>query len=374
MPLDGGLAFLLEKEGDMGSYATHGLIITLVCICAACGGGGGGDEGNGVVDTNQPLALTSGNAVPVSGLVVNSAMGGITAGSLGTGVVASSDSPNEGGFDFNILPVVQTAADRIFSMQMQPEPTDLSIRATQVPVSLTCSGGGTAATTWNDADADGEFSERDGVTLTFNNCTEDDLVMNGQLLVGLLSLVGDPSIDPTWTVVFRLNFENLTASDGTNTLEVFGTLDATVETLPSGDVLTDVTTEVGTGPGNTASSVLHFEEGFEFVQLTLFSASFRENTDGTFVVSSQGTLESSYIGGTVTFVTTQDVTGSGFGVNNPDTGEIIISGAANSNVQFVIIDSVSVELDVDDEGDGLDAGDVTIPSSWDDLDAAVDAL
>ena len=122
------------------------------------------------------------------------------------------------------------------------------------------------------------------------------------LLVGLLSIVGDPS----WTVVFRLNFDSLTASDGTSTVEVFGTLDATVETLPSGDVLTEVTTEVSTGPGSTASSLLHFEEGFDFIQLTLFSASFRENADGSFVVTSQGTLESSFIGGTVTFATMQD--------------------------------------------------------------------
>ena len=259
-------------------------------------------------------------------------------------------------------------------MQMQQPSEITSISAAQVPPSVNCSGGGTADTNWNDADTDGELSEQDAVTLSFNTCVEDDLTLNGDIMVGLLSIVGDPSTDPSWTVVFRLNFDSLTASDGVSSVEVFGTLDSTVETLPSGDVLTEVTTEVGTGPGSTASSVLHFGEGFDFIQLTLFSASFRENTDGTFVVTSQGTLESSYIGGTVTFLTTQEVTGRGFAVNNPDAGEVLITGAANSSVQLLIIDSVSVELDVDDEGDGLDAGDVTLPSSWDELDAAVDAL
>ena len=239
---------------------------------------------------------------------------------------------------------------------------------------MNCSGGGTADTNWNDADTDGELSERDAVTLSFNNCVENDLMLNGNIMVGLLSIVDDPSADPAWTVVFRLNFDSLTASDGGSTLGSFGTLDSTVETLPSGDILTDVTTEVGTGPGSTASSLLHFEEGFDFVQLTLFSASLRENTDGTFVVSSEGTLESSFIGGTVTFFTTQEITGTGFDINNPDAGEVLITGAGNSTVQLLIIDSVSVEIDVDDEGDGLDAGDVTLPTSWDELDAAVDAL
>jgi hypothetical protein len=103
-------------------------------------------------------------------------------------------------------------------MKMQQEPANTSSRAAQVPDSVTCSGGGTADTDWKDADADGEFSESDGVTLTFNNCIEDKLVMNGQIMVGLLSLEGNPSTDQTWTVVFRLNFDSLTASDGNSTL------------------------------------------------------------------------------------------------------------------------------------------------------------
>ena len=275
---------------------------------------------------------------------------------------------------FNILRVTQDAADRVLTMQMQQTPEITSISAAQVPPSVNCSGGGTAGADWDDADLDGNLSERDSITLSFNNCVEDDLMLNGDIMVGLLSIVGDPSTDPTWTVVFRLNFDSLTASDGASTLGVFGTLDATVETLASGDVLTDVTTEVGTGPGSTASSLLHFEEGDDFIQLTLFSAIFRENTDGTFVISSQGTLESSFIGGTVTFVTTQDVTGTGFGTNNPDTGEVLITGAANSSVMLLIFDSQFVRLDLDDEGDGLDIGDDVFPSSWDELDAAVEAL
>jgi len=147
-----------------------------------------------------------------------------------------------------------------------------------------------------------------------------------------------------------------------------------VDTRTSGAVVTDITTEVFTGPGSTASSFLYFGEGVDFTELTQYSVSFQENTDGSFVVSGQGTLESSFIGGTVTFETTQEVTGTSFDVNNPSAGEMLIVGAANSSVLLRILDSVDVELDLDDEGDGFDAGDVTLPSSWDELDAAVDAL
>ena len=61
-------------------------------------------------------------------------------------------------------------------------------------------------------------------------------------------------------------------------------------------------------------------------------------------------------------------------VSNPSAGEVLVAGAANSNVLLRILDNVTVELDVDDGGDGFDAGDTTITSSWDELDAAVDAL
>ena len=49
-------------------------------------------------------------------------------------------------------------------------------------------------------------------------------------------------------------------------------------------------------------------------------------------------------------------------------------GAGGSSVLLRVLNSVVVELDVDDEGDGFDPGDVTITSSWDEIDAAADAL
>lgn len=54
--------------------------------------------------------------------------------------------------------------------------------------------------------------------------------------------------------------------------------------------------------------------------------------------------------------------------------EYEIVGAANSSVLLRIVDSVVVELDLDEEGDGFGVDDVTLTSSWDDLNAAVDAL
>ena len=363
----------------MRSHVSFISILALVVICVSCGGGGGGGDddgggGGGSVDTNQPLAITSSNAPAVTGLVVDTVGGGITVGSLGTVVIASVDSAGGSGFEFNLLHVTQDAVDRVWAMHQQGTLAVADVSAAQVPESVECSIAGTVNAIWRDAAPIGELSERDSIILNFNSCVEEDLTLNGGMDVGILDLVGDPSIDLSWTVVFRLNFNSLTASDGGATVEVVGSLDATVDTQATGAVVTDITTEVSTGPGSTVSSFLYFGEGVDFTELTLYSVSFQENTDGSFAVSGQGTLESSLIGGTVTFETTQEVTGTGFDVDNPSAGEMLIVGAANSSVLLRILDSVFVELDLDDEGDGFDTGDVTLPSSWDELDAAVDAL
>lgn len=360
----------------MRSHVISISILALVCICASCGGGGGGgDESSGdMVDTSQALALTSSNAPAVSGFAVAAAGAGITVGSFGTVGIASADSPPGSSFEFNLLHVTQDVVDRIWAMGQQETLAAMDISAAQVPSQVDCAGGGAVDTIWKDVDSDGELSEGDGITLIFGNCVEEDLTLNGEITVGILRVVGDPLINPAWTALFRLNFDSLTASEDGVIAEIAGTLDVTVDTQVSGLVVTGITTEVATGPGTTASSFLYFGEGNEFTELTLYSVSFQEDTDGSFAVSSQGTLESSFIGGTVTFETTQEITGTDFEINYPSAGEMLIVGAANSNVLLRILDSVFVELDVDDEGDGFDTGDVTLPSSWDDLDDAVDAL
>lgn len=360
----------------MKSHLSFGSVLVLVLICSACGGGGGGGEGGGAgaVDTNQALALTNNNAVPVSGLAVAVAAGGITVGSLGNVVIASADTANESNLELNLLGITQNVLEIVQAIRSHESPVTAGFNPAQVPPSVGCSGGGTVNAIWNDSDLNGELSIGEGISLFFDGCVEDGTLLNGPSDVAVLDLAGDPTTDPAWMVVLRLNLNGLTATDSDGTLEIVGSLDVTVDSLASGEIVTTITTEVATGPGTTASSFLYFGEGDDFIELTLYSVSLQENVDGSFVLSSQGTLESSLIGGTVTFETLQDVTGTDFDVNNPAAGDVLIVGAGNSNVLLRILDDVAVELDVDDEGDGFDAGDATISSSWAGLDAAVDAL
>ena len=337
-----------------------------------CSGGGGGDEGGGFVDTNQPLALNSNNAVAVSGLVVEGNGGAIAAGSLGENVIASANAPSGGGFIFSFLYFAQDVAERIWTMYEQGTLTTPSVIAAQVPDSVACSDGGTVDAIWNDRDNDNNLSEGDSITLNFKGCVEDDVTFNGTLSVFVLDLVGDPETDDSWVLVLRLNFDTLTASGGGSFIEIIGSLDVTVEQLAPDEFEVIITTEVGIGSGSTSSSFLYFGEGEDFTELTLFTLTFKENPDGSFTLTSEGTLRSSFIGGKVTFRTTPNVNGDDFDNNDPSAGEMIITGAANSSILLRILNSVNVALDVDNDGDG--AIDDTIPTSWDEMSDAADAL
>jgi len=310
----------------------------------------------------------------VSGLAVDAAAGGIMAGSVGTIFIAAADTLPAVTVDVDLLRITQDVIDRIWSMRLQGALGVAAVGPAQVPPSVACETSGTVSANWNDVDMDNELSVGDYIVLNFSNCVESGLTLNGGLDVGILDLTGDPYSDAVWTVLVRLNFNTLTASEGGAVVEVIGTLDVTVDSQPSGSLLTTLTTEVSIGSGSVASSFLYFGEGEDFTELTLYSVSLQENADSSFTLTAEGTLESSFIGGTVTFETTQAFTGTDFDTNDPSAGRMLILGAGNSGIQLRVLNSVVVELDVDDEGDGFDSGDTTITSSWDELSAAVDVL
>jgi hypothetical protein len=364
--------FLVESIG----YVQGLLLCMAVLLVAACGGGSGDDagDGGGIVDTSQPLSVASSNAVPVSGLVVDAATGGITAGSVGTIFIAASDALPATRVSVDLSGLTQDVIDRLWSMRLQGTLGMASVGPAQVPPSVDCEVSGTVSATWNDVDMDNELSVGDYILLNFNNCVESGLTLNGGMDVGVLELTGDPYSDAVWTVVLRLNFNTLTAAEGGAVVEVVGSLDAMVDSQASGSLVTTLTTEVSVGSGSVASSFLYFGEGEDFTELTVYHVSLQENTDSSFTLTGEGTLESSFIGGTVTFETTQAFSGTDFENNDPAAGQMLILGAANAGIRLRVINSVVVELDVDDEGDGFDGGDATITSSWDELGSAVDAL
>jgi hypothetical protein len=355
------------------SFGIFFMSVLAASALTACGGGGGDGDDGGFVDTSQPVALWSGNARGVTGLVVDAALGGVSIGTLGGIVISSHAADSAARPEFDLPRFVRRdVVDRIMAMHLQGTLVPASVNAMQVPPSVGCSGGGTVSVVFNDSDGDTEISKGDFLTLNFVGCVEAGLTLNGGATVGILALTGSPPTLP-WMVGFRLNLNTLTASDNGDLVSIVGTLDTTVGNEASGTVV-DITTELATGSG-TSSSFLHYDEGDDFTEISGYSIHFEEMTNDDFVVSGQGKLTSTYIAGTVTFQTTEDVTGNGFDVNDPSAGKVFIVGATNSSVLLRILSDTSLALDVDDDGGGFDSNDdTTIASSWDGIRAAADAL
>jgi hypothetical protein len=368
--------FIMNRVHLLFIKKTKVLVFGLMFLMiGACGGGGGdGDDNGSSADTSQPLSLNSSNARAVSGLVVDTSMGGLTAGSLGNVVVASANTSNSSNFGFDILKFTQSLLDQILSVELLDSVYTSSVSRAQVIPDQNCSGGGRVFSDWTDQDQSQDLSVGDRIIISFSNCFEEGLLFNGDIEVGVLSMNGDPSGSPPWDLIFRLNFETLRASESGYTIEVVGSLDVTVDAPDQDTIIIDVTTEVGAVFGDTASSFLYFGEGYDFTELTLFSIHMEENSDGSFLMYCQGKLESSFIGGTVSFETTKDLSGIDLYINNPSDGGLLIIGAGNSSILLRVLANGNVELDVDDEGDGFDGGDVTIVSNWDELIDAADAL
>jgi hypothetical protein len=362
---------LIGSARDCGSRflgaLLPGLIPLVLAACASSGGGGDGG-GDGFVDTSQPLALTDANAPAVTGLVVDAALGGIRLGSIGTVVFEKAGGSQASGTDLDLIRLARRVTFSAFSVLGKT-----AVVPAALPTSVDCTGGGTVNANWT-TDTDMELSVGDFAELIFTNCVEGDFVLDGPMTVGILSLAGNPLTDPSWTAESRLNFNDLTATVRGFPVRVIGTLDAAVDVQASGTVVTDLTTELNLGTGGTSGSILHFDDGEDFTELSAYSVHLQENNDGSFSISGQGTVESSFIGGIVTFETTQDLSGVDLDGNNPSAGRVLTVGAANSSVLLRVLNDQSVEMDVDDEGDGFDAGDTTIDRTWEEMFAEADAL
>ena len=85
-----------------------------------------------------------------------------------------------------------------------------------------------------------------------------------------------------------------------------------------------------------------------------------------YTLEANGDLDSNILGGLVSFSTKVPFTGAGDAF--PSVGEMLITGANNSSVRLIAVNSVTVSLQVDEDGDG--AFDEVIASTWEEILAA----
>ena len=100
------------------------------------------------------------------------------------------------------------------------------------------------------------------------------------------------------------------------------------------------------------------------VTLTDFDHAFQVDAlTQALVANVLGRLDSSILGGSVDYETIVAI--EAIGDNDAHVGEILVTGADNSSVRIVIIDSTHVQLEIDENGDGT--VDTFVDTTWAEL-------
>ena len=222
-----------------------------------------------------------------------------------------------------------------------------------------CSGGGMSAVTIDTGDLSEEafaLALQEGavpagvsITTAFENCQEGDSLLNGSVTLEIesLALDGELGMD-TFALAFRAVFDDLTTGDGSI----------------DGDISLSITSAPGQTDVVASGDSLAVSVSGELLSLLDFDVSAIEDTsalletfDFTLSISSFGrlTVETLEAWRTLAFA------------EEPISGVLRIIGAGNGSITVTALDEVSVQLEVDEDGDGT--VDATIITTWDELDA-----
>lgn len=308
---------------------------------SACGGGSGEDAGpdepSPFTDPNQPIHITSNDALGIAGVVSESLFGGFQAAN--SIAIAVAGTPGSSA-----------------TSNGQPKAV--------LPLSTTCPGGGTIATTWRDAMPFGELSVNDGGSLVYSNCSVADYQFNGLATLIVNTLQGDPAIDTNWQIGARVSF----ASPASNLQETSGD---SVVGLGGGAVMSIDKQDGIRSLAVNADPLIQFSESDGYLtNLYPFNVTLSESS-GAYQLIGSGTLSANYIG-QVSFQITENLTGTNFLGNRPSGGHILIVGAQNKTILLRIVDASQVALDIDEDGDGT--LDETVSTSWESMSQAADRL
>ena len=310
----------------------------LGALLAGCGGGGGG-SGGGTAVPSGAVTLTSDNAQQAAGDAADANEGAVGGGGAGTTLFTGVVTQDSGG-GTSVAELIRAQVlrlDRLSGQVALPLAT-----GAVTTVNDTCSGGGSFSATWDDADNDGEFSSGDSFTVTFSGCVEDGATLDGGMSLTGFTLTGDPSVVAPWSLGADVGFDNLSISEGGTSASIDGDVSLTADT-PDGVAISS----------RLSGSSLTLAIAGKSLTLSSFTFDYTEDLNTlAFSLSVSGTLQSTALNGSVTLSTPTLFTG--IDINTfPTAGTLQIDGASNSRVSLTATGGDSVQLDIDNEGDGI---------------------
>jgi len=215
---------------------------------------------------------------------------------------------------------------------------------------------GEATVTWNDVDNNLVMSTGDTFDVLFDLCffTDTGATLDGATSLTNMVVTGDPvnQVAP-WRLATTIGFDDLSETGGSDPVTIFGSLD--IDLSSDDNVVVDLSMD-------TVSLSAQQSANTETLTDYVLTATFDLNTL-TEVISTNGTLNSSLLEGTVTFETLQEFVV--IGDDNPSAGQLLISDSSSS-VLVTVLDNINVQLEIDLELDGMIDQTIVVP--WSELD------
>lgn len=331
----------------MSKFFKRSVPVPAMCLAvalSACGGGGGG----GGSTASAPVAVTAANASQVASTSYEASSALQGAGSGGVGALTGA--------------VVQTSATRVDLMgaivsqigniepllSAAPVP---AVTGAQVSASVSCTNGGTVSLSLNDVNNDQQLSTGETASISFSACDEGGILLNGSLGLTNVTVTGDIATPlAAYSLQVTVTASGFTAVENGQTAGLNG-----------GFVLSQSTSDGVSFSSSISGTSMQVTEAGVTVTLTNFQSDGTSNdSTGAFRLSTNATVSSSVLGGSVTIVT--DTPFQGTAPDYPSSGQATITGANGTTVTLIALDSVNVRLQIN--SDGVPGVDQTIDTTW----------
>ncbi len=236
------------------------------------------------------------------------------------------------------------------------KPSVRDIFAADIVTEILACDTGEVTSTWNDADNNLMISTGDTFDFVFDMCffVDSGTTLDGATSLTNMVVTGDPfnQIAP-WGLTITFGFDNLSGTDSAGTAIIDGGLDLDMSSDDNVVVNLSIVTASLTAQQSGISVTLTDYVLSETIDLNAL----------TLVISTNGTLTSTLLGGNITFETLQDF--MVIGDDNPSAGQLLISDGSSS-VLVTVLDNISVQLEIDLDLDGII--DEMIVVTWAELD------
>jgi hypothetical protein len=328
------------------------VVLSAGALLAACGGGGGGGGGGGdsVTTSSNPVTISASNAPDVAAASYKTTAGleGGGGGATGflTGAVAQT---NPGGID--LVDVLISQVKEV--PQLASAEATATLTGAVISQTVDCFNGGSISFSFDDANNDQQLSNGESLSFTANNCTEDGMVMNGSVSVSNITVSGDPVTALPYSMQFSMQVNNFSVTEGAESVALNG-----------GMTLSEASSDGILFTRSISGNSIQVTEGGVTASLSNFSIAASENENTlAFTLDLNATVNSSELGGSVTMVT--DTVFEGFALDYPSVGQATITGANNTSVTLIALDSVNVRLQIDADGDAV--AETIVDTTWDAL-------